>query len=65
VGGLYLSDDWVAHLRRGCYWSCVWLQKSLLRSIYDESGMKGKPSGAAELTSIPGGVRQSYSVRRE
>ncbi|KAG0620569.1 hypothetical protein M758_4G226400 [Ceratodon purpureus] len=36
-------------------------EHKLLLSGYDEIGMNGKPSGAAELTSIPGTVRPSCS----
>ena len=40
------------------------LAQKLLLSVYDESRMHGKPSGAAaEMAGIPGSIRQSCSVR--
>ncbi len=41
------------------------LAQKLLLSVYEESGMKGKANGAAEMAGVPGGVHQSCSVRRE
>lgn len=40
----------------------ILLEQTLFLSVYDESGIKGKSSGAEDLTSIPCAVPQSCSV---